>query len=132
MLNKLGIKLIRWLVGRNLTLEQRNEIVVHILDNLQALPVSGIITVNDDGQLLINNRSLDIEKIKQLRESARAAQDNVALKVVNHEVLYTAVVGGIHKSMTPEDMYFYRAAIWYGQQQQIQLALLAQRQMEQE
>lgn len=127
MLNKLGIQLIRWFLGRDLTLDQRNEIVIHILDSLSALPISSIISVNDEGEILINGSSLDIEKMRLLRESARVALDNPAMKLINHEVQYAAIVGGIHKAMTNEDLYFYRAAIWFCQQQQIQLNILAQR-----
>jgi hypothetical protein len=130
MLNKVAIQLVQWLMGRDLTLVQRNKIVINILDNLVGLPISGIISVNDEGEILINGRSLEIEQVKLLRESARLALENTALKIVNQEVQYAAIVGGIHKCIMPEDLYFYRAALWCSQQQKIQLEILAQQQTE--
>lgn len=97
------------------------------MDNLQSLPISSIITTNEEGEILLNGSSLDIEKIRLLRESARIALDNPALKIINQEVLFIAVTGGLHKAVTPEDLYFYRAAIWFGQQLESQLKILAQR-----
>ena len=110
-----------------LSLEQRNNIVTHILDSLRALPISSIIMVKD-GEMMLNGRSLDFDKIAQLKESASVALDNQALKIVLNEVLYTAVVGGLHKAVISEDLYFYRAAIWFGQKLEDQLKILAQRQ----
>ncbi len=130
MLNKLSIRLVKWLLGRDLDLDQRNVLVVHILDNLGALPIHGIISTSDEGEILLNGSSLDIEKLLLLRESARTALDNPALKIVNHEVEYIAVVNGVHKAQTPYDLIFYKAALWYGQQQKLQLSILAQRTQE--
>lgn len=112
---------------RNLSVKEKNSLIVHIMDNLQSLPISSIISTNEEGETLLNGRSLDLEKAQQLRESARQALDNVALKVVNHEVLYTAVTMGVHKVQEPVELLFARAAIWYGQQQEVHLKILAQR-----
>lgn len=110
----------------DLSLEQRNNIIKHILGSLQTLPISGIITTNTDGEILISGRSLDIEKAVELREAAKVVLSNKAFKLVNREVLYVAVVGGLHKSKSDIDLYFYKAAIWFGQQFEIQLRILAQ------
>ncbi len=128
MLNKFTTWLVNYCLSKNsLSLEERNSIVIHILENLHALPINGIISTNDEGEILLNGRSLSIEQIRQLRESARLALDNAALKVINEQVLYASVVGGLHKAISPEDLYFYRAAIWFSQQLEAQLKILAQR-----
>lgn len=128
MWNRLALWLTSYcLYKSDFSLEDRNEIVIHILDNLQALPLSSIIDTNDDGEILINGRSLDIEKAKQLRESARIALDSISLKVVNEQVLFIAITGGLHNATSPESLYFYRAAIWFSQQLKNQLNILAQR-----
>ncbi len=125
---KLFTKIIdKYLSNPNLPIEDRNILIKHIMVDLKNVPLSSIITTNEAGEVLLNGSSLDIEKAKQLREAARIAVDNIALKVVTHEVLYTAVVGGLHKATSPEDLYFYRAAIWFGQQLEAQLKILAQR-----
>lgn len=128
MWNRFVVWLTNYSLSRSdLTLKQRNEIIIHILDNLQGLPISGIIKVNDEGEVLLNGRSLDLDKVRQLRESAMLALDNQAIKIVNQEVLYAAIVGGLHKATSDNDLYFYRAAIWFGQQVEMQLKILAQR-----
>lgn len=127
MWNKLAVWLTSYSLTRSdLSLEQRNKIVNHIMASLHALPINGIITTNENGEMLISGRLLNIERAKQLKESARAVLDNQAFKVVNQEVLYVSVVGGLHKSTRPEDLYFYKTAIWFGQQLESQLKILAQ------
>lgn len=127
MLNKIALQLVGWLMNRELTVEQRNSLTSYILDNLDALPIRGIIDINDSEEILINGRSLDLDKAMQLKESALIAIDNVALKLITEQVIYAAIVGGIHKASTPLEMYFYRAAIWFGQEQEKLLKTLAQR-----
>lgn len=127
MWNRFVVWLIRRSLAKNdLTLQQRNEIITYILTNLHALPLHGIITTNTEGEILIEGRSLNVEKVIQLREAARIALDNKALKIVHQEVLYAAVVGGLHKGKSDLDLLFYRAAIWFGQQLEVQLKILAQ------
>lgn len=128
MWNRFIVWLTNYSLSRStLTLEQRNKIIIHIISSLHALPISGIITVNEEEEVLLSGRPLDFDKLRHLRESSIAALDNQAFKIINQEVLYAAVVGGLHKATTPEDLYFYRAAIWFGQQVQAQLRILAQR-----
>lgn len=128
MWKRFVVWIIRYALSRSrFSLVERNEIMTHILDNLRASPIRSIITTNEGGEILLNGRSLDIKKIKLLRESARLALENPALKLINEQVLFIAVTGGLHKAIIPEDLYFYRAAIWSSQQIEAQLKILAQR-----
>lgn len=127
MLNNIALKLIKILLNKSLDITQRNQLSNIILDNLDALPIRGIINIDDEGQILINGRSLDLEKAMQLREASRVALENKALQIVNEQVTYTAVVNGINKAITPEQMNFNKAAIWFGQEQERLLKILAQR-----
>ena len=112
MLNKIAIKLVKWLMTRDLTLDQRNSLVINILDNLGALPIYDIIDVSNTGQILIDGRELDIEKARILREGAKIVIDNPAFKITNERVLYQAVTMGVHNVENPSQMLFARAAIW--------------------
>lgn len=128
MFNRLAVWLTNYSLKKSdLSLEDRNKIITNIMGSLDALPIYGIIDVNEDGEVLVSGRSLDLEKAKQIRESASLALDNIALKIVNEQVLFTAVTGGMHNATLPEHLYFYRAAIWFGQQLERQLKILAQR-----
>lgn len=66
-----------------------------------------------------------METAARLRESARAAKSNFSLAFIHEQVLYAAIVHGVHKLETPEQSYFSRAAIWWGQQEQQFIAELA-------
>ena len=127
MFNKIALKLVSFLLNRDLSIQERNFLTNVILDNLDALPINGIIEANDAGEILINGSSLDIEKIKQVREAARIAADSPVLKLIREQVTYTAIVNGINKATTPENMNFYKAAVWFGQEEDKIINLLAQR-----
>lgn len=127
MFNKIALKLVNYLLNKDLSIEQRNFLTNVILDNLDALPIRGIIEANDAGEILINGGSLDIEKVKQVREAARIADDSPVLKLIREQVTYTAIVNGINKATTPENMNFYKAAVWFGQEEDRIIKLLAQR-----
>jgi hypothetical protein len=121
------VKLVMWLLkSSNITLEDRNTLTTAILDKLTILPMYDIIKVNENGQLLINNRIVDLEKAKLLRESAMAALNNQSLKAVHEQVLFNAITMGVHNVITPDQMFFSRAAIWYSQQEIAILKTLAQ------
>lgn len=110
----------------DLSLEDRNLLTSKILDKLEALPIRDILTIGDSGEILISGRPLDFEKARQLRESARAALTNSALLLLQNQILYLAVQRGLHQGDTPEKLYFYRAAIWFGLQLEDMLKNLAQ------
>lgn len=95
-----------------------------LFDKIGALPLRDMIRVNEEGRLLVNGRLVGVEAARKLRESARAELNSYARKFISEQVLYTAVVMGVHKMETPEQSVFSRAAIWYKQQEDIWLNLL--------
>lgn len=109
----------------DLTLEERNLCTGAILDKLEALPLHDIIT-SRDGEVLINGKSANLDMLRALRESAIAAIDNRALNYIAEQVVWVAVQRGVHQALKPEDMYFYRAAIWVMEQLKAHLRTLAQ------
>jgi hypothetical protein len=73
---------------------------------------------------------MDMEKARMLHEFANQALDNKADKLIDQQVMWVSIVNGLHNGDTPEKIYFYRAAIWWSQQRQRLLHLLAQREQE--
>lgn len=114
------MRILAWLVGKD-------TLVIHILGLLKAVPLSDIIGVNADGQLTISGRTLDIEKGMQLQRSANQALRNEALSLIREQVKYESFVGAATKAAKIDDLTFYRAALWYGQQVEKHLRILAQR-----
>lgn len=119
--------LISSLFSRELTKEQRHKLSTLVLDKLDALPLRDIITADEGGRLLVDGSPVDIEMMRLLHAHANAALDNKADALISQQVMRIAIVNGLHKGDTPEKIYFYRAAIWWGQQRDELLKLLAQR-----
>lgn len=101
-----------------------------ILDTLGALPLRDIITNDENGQILLNNEPLNLEKARQLHEYALSALENRALTLIREQAAFTAITIGVHKAERTEQMIFGRAALWWGQQEQKFLEVLAQRNQE--
>jgi hypothetical protein len=117
---------LKYIKSLKLTETEENILNRGILDTLGGLPIYDIITINEAGQLLIDNRPVDMEKAAQLRYSAKAALENHALKTVYAQVTYQAFLLGAHKVESERQLNFARAAIWWGQQEERLLKLLAQ------
>lgn len=127
MFSKLTAKLARFALRRaDLSIEDRNLLTTLILDGIGALPLRDMIYVNEEGKLLVNGKALSVEGARALRESARGATKNQALKFVNEQVKFNAITFGVHKLETERQSFFCRAALWFGQEQQKLLAILAQ------
>ncbi len=127
MLSTLATRLAVFALTRSdLTIADRNKLTFAILDTNYALPFRDIIQVNDVGETLLNGHPLDMDKARQLRESARAALDNQALDVIRAQVAFAAVTLGVHKVLNAEQMLFARAALWWGQESDKHLRMLAQ------
>lgn len=106
-------------------MKDRHLLINAILDKLAALPLRDIIYVNEDGLLVINEKIVDVEETKLLRESAKVALSNKSLNLVRSQVLYQAYTFGVNSSTNFEQLYFGKAAVWWGQEEDKKLKLLA-------
>lgn len=128
MWSKLVAKLaVRALNMTILSVEDRNLLTAAILNTLQALPLHAILEQDESGAMIVQGKPLDVEKGRQLRDGAAAALRNPALLLIREQITYTAFVGASITSKIPEDLLFYRAALWWGQETEKLLKLLAQR-----
>ena len=117
MIGRIVTKLVIWLLKKsNLSLEDRTALITQLLDKLVAIQSRDIIKTNDEGQLVVNDRLLEVEDVRQLRESSIAILNSFAWKFVREQVEFKAVVVGVHNGDTPEKVYFSKVAIWWGQQ----------------
>ncbi len=123
----LGVQLACFLLKLPLTLQQRTKLVGAILESNNAVPLKEVITFAHDGSMIIEDEHIDFEKAIQIRESARAALDNTARKYVQNQVAAVAGRRGVAEGDTPEKLYFYRAALWWGGMEQELYEKLAQR-----
>lgn len=111
----------------DISMDDRALLTTAILDKLGALPLSAIITNDEQGQLLVHNEPLNIENARILRDSAIQALENQALALIRSQVAFSAITIGIHKAEKVEQMIFGRTALWWGQEVERYLMILAQR-----
>lgn len=120
------IKLVLFLLKhKKVSMADRHKLLNGVLDKLAALPVHDIIQVSESGSLIVNGKVLSVEELGLLRESAKNALQSRALGLVQDQVLFTAFTFGINTSTNFDQIYFSKAAIWWGQQQHKLLKLLA-------
>lgn len=108
----------------DLTIEERNLCTEAILDKLEALPLRDIIKSSEEG-VLINGKPADIDTLRALRDSAIAALNNTALNYCGDQVAFLATDRVIRKALTIDEAYFYRAALWFGEQLKVHLQTLS-------
>jgi hypothetical protein len=126
MIKKFSVRLACYLLNRSdISIEDRNLLTTCLLDKLAALPLRDMITTNEEGNLLVSGRQIDIDIAKKLRESARAALNSYALNLVREQVTYESVVTGVHKALNADQILFGKAAIWCQQQEVKWLKTLA-------
>lgn len=119
---RMAMKLLR---RADLSVESRSLLTTVLLDKLGALPFDDIITINESGEILVKGNQLDFEKAKQLREAARAALNNPALKLIWPSIAHAAVVTGVHKAENERQTFWARAVLWWSQKEQEMLYILA-------
>lgn len=115
---------VKMLRSSKLSIENRSKLTSSIVDKLEIVPLRDIIMVNDDKNLVVNGRVLERDQVLRLRDSARSAKENLALNFVRDQVIYEALLFGVNKSNSSEQLYFMKAAIWWGQQEDRLLKLL--------
>lgn len=116
---------IKMLLKIPLSIEEKNSIVINILDNLTALPIRAIITASEEG-ILINGAPLDFESAKVMRDGATRVLTNKAFQLCADQVRFAAVQKGLATGLQPEELLFFRAALWYADELKSHLAILAQ------
>lgn len=115
----------KWLIKR---LGLRAKLVAYAFTLNEAVPLRDIITLSEDGELFLQGKAASMGDVLGLREAATTALNNRAFNLIREQVQYESFVGAATKAVTGEDLIFYRAALWWGQQMESHLKLLAQKQ----
>ncbi len=108
-----------------LSIEDRNRLASLVLDKLQATPLKDVISYDSAGTLLLNGREVEIEVARALRESAKNALDSSALRLITESVKYRSFVVAAINATKSEELLFGKAAIWFCQEQEKLLKMLA-------
>jgi hypothetical protein len=127
MFQNIIVKIVAKLLSKDLTLKNRGLLITTVLDRLSMLPLKSIITVNDNGSLVIRDKELDYEEMNLIHESAKALKDNRVYQLIQDEVLFRAFTFGLNHSTNFEQIYCSKMAVWWGMEQSKLLNLLAEK-----
>lgn len=115
--------LVVWLLK---TFGSRKVLEEIVFASLETPPMRGIISQDASRRLTVSGRVLSPEQILGLRESAQNALDSQALKVVRDQVRFKAIDEGYLSAADPtKTSTFYKAALWYAQEERAILEGLA-------
>lgn len=82
-----------------------------MLNKLHVLPLTDSIIIGQ-GSIKLNGKDLEREQVISFAESAVVLKDNWARKILREQIRYLAVNMGIHKSVSLEELFFFKAALW--------------------
>ncbi len=120
------VKTVAWLLSKvNLSLKERHMLINAVLDTLAALPLRDIIVFDQIGVLFVNGKPVGREEAALLRESAKGALSSRALTLIREQVLFKSFTFGLNSSTNFEQLYFGKAAVWWGQEEDKILKALA-------
>lgn len=112
-MGNVAVKLAMWLLKKPLTIENRGLLITCILDRLSMLPLRSIISVNENGSLVIRGKVLDHEEMNIIHESSKALEDNRAFQLIQDEVLYVAHSYAVNGTKCYDDIYASKMAVWW-------------------
>ncbi len=125
-MQKIAVQFALWLLKRPLSMECRTLLINAILDRLSAIPLRDIITLSENGSLVINGKELDMEELKIIYQSAIALRNNRVFNLIQDQVLHNALTFGLNSSVTLEMLYTSKAAVWWGQEENKLLKLITE------
>lgn len=113
------------LKGAHLSVQDRTLLTAAMLDTLNAFPLSDILSIDEEGKMLLQGKPVEYTQARALREGARAILRMPTEKVIRDAILFKAIVMGIHQGDSPEKVMFSKVAIWFVQERDTFLHMLA-------
>lgn len=111
-------KLVIWLMGRKTFSEkERLSLVNAVLRNIDAVPLRALIDVDDNRRILVRGKLASTEDLIVLQQSADTALNSVARNLIHEQVRFMAIDKGYLQSDDPKTQLFYKAALWFAQQE---------------
>lgn len=104
-------KLIKALRKDSLPLEDRTALTAVLMDKIGTLPLESSIVITIQG-IQVNGRVLSTDQVLSFKEGCISLVNNPARKLVRDQVRYLAIVEGIHKGLTPDQILFSKTALW--------------------
>lgn len=114
MLIKLVIWLLKW---KRLSVRDRTVLTNVLLESIKAVPLKSIISIDQSHNIYVMGQPLDGDQVVKLRNSASSTIHSEARRLVQNQVRFAAIDKGFLKNYDDKDELFYKAALWYSQQE---------------
>lgn len=112
------VKLIIWLLkSKRLSAKNRVVLINALMDKMNAVPLQSLIAKDNAGNLYVAGRKLSGDEAWKLRENASMLLRSNARKLVQDQVRFTAIDKGFLKNDLDDVTLFYKAAIWFSQEE---------------
>ncbi len=120
------VRLVAWLLEHTSLSEQdRLSLLSKVMHSLDAVPLHAIITVDENRRIFIKGKPVNAEQLVTLQESAASAVNSQARNLIREQVRFAAIDQGFLKSDDPKTQLFYKAALWYAQEEDSLLRQMA-------
>lgn len=96
-----------------------------VMHRLGAVPLTAMIQVDENRQILVRGRPVSTEQLVMLKESAAVAVNSQARNLIKEQVRFMAIDQGFLKSDDPKTQTFYKAALWFAQEEDTLLRQMA-------
>ncbi len=121
------IKIIIWLLrSKRLSKQERIDLSTEVMRGLNIVPMHDIISTDAKYQFLVNGNPIDMETAIRLKESASQVLNSFARSLIHQQIQRLAFVNGFHKASDIDQILFYKAALWFSEQEDILLKSIAQ------
>lgn len=115
--------LIVWLLKK---IGNRSVLERVLFESLDTPPLRGMISMDESRRMTVAGRVVAPDQLIALKESAQNALDSQALRVVRDQIRFKAIDQGYLSALDPtKTATFYKAALWYCQEERSLLESLA-------
>lgn len=112
-------RLVAWMLKRvSLSAKDRLVLTNAVIHSMHAVPLHAIITVDENRRVLVGGKAFSAEQMLALRESADTALNSQARALIREQVRFAAINNGFLQSEDPRTQLFYKAALWFAQEEQ--------------
>lgn len=120
-MQKLLCKLSVWLLkSKRLDNESKSVVLNALLSNMNALPISDILSFDLQGSLKLNGKPLTIEQAVSIKEGAVSLKNNATYRLIKEQIAFKAVNMGIHNAINLDMVLFSKAVLWV-QEREVEL-----------
>lgn len=119
-------RILVWLLKRSLSEKNRELIMNVLLEGIEAVPMNEVISV-ESRQILVRGKPISTDQAISLQTSADTALRSAARNLIRDHVRFMAMTLGYLKNdkSDPYQAMFYKAALWYANEEDALLKGLA-------